>query len=109
MDNTKLNSPITRRPSHLLLTLKELQLQTNQHLYTLAQKSRSRSIRSHTFSRMALLTVLRLNSWVCKLCLSASAAGTDSGNLSSEDVAELFGNTKGYKASDRNAVDEDDF
>ena len=42
----------------------------------------------------------------------SSAAGTDSGNLSSEDVAELFGNTKGYKASEPNvtpAVDEDDF
>ena len=43
----------------------------------------------------------------------SSAAGTDSGNLSSEDVAELFGNTKGYKAAEPNvtpAVDpEDDF
>ena len=43
----------------------------------------------------------------------SSAAGTDSGDLSSEEVAELFGNTKGYKASEPNvvpAVDaEDDF
>ena len=43
----------------------------------------------------------------------SSSAGTDSGNLSSEDVAELFGNTKGYKASEPNvtpsADTEDDF
>ena len=43
----------------------------------------------------------------------SSSAGTDSGNLSSEDVAELFGNTKGYKAAEPNvtpSVDpEDDF
>ena len=43
----------------------------------------------------------------------SSAAGTDSGDLSSEEVAELFGNTKGYKASEPNVVpaaeDEDDF
>tara|TARA_Y100000356_G_C11251668_1_gene287474 strand:- start:886 stop:1449 length:564 start_codon:yes stop_codon:yes gene_type:complete len=41
----------------------------------------------------------------------SSAAGTDSGNLSSEDVAELFGNTQGYKASEPNvtpAPDTDD-
>jgi len=34
----------------------------------------------------------------------SSAAGTDSGDLSSEEVAELFGNTKGYKASEPNVV-----
>jgi hypothetical protein len=43
----------------------------------------------------------------------SSSAGTDSGDLSSEEVAELFGNTKGYKTSEPNvtpAVDaEDDF
>ena len=41
----------------------------------------------------------------------SSAAGTDSGNLSAEDVAELFGNTKGYKAAEPNVVPavEDDF
>ena len=44
----------------------------------------------------------------------SSTAGTDSGNLSSEDVAELFGNTKGYKASEPNVTpapveDEVDF
>ena len=43
----------------------------------------------------------------------SSAAGTDSGDLTTEDVAELFGNTKGYKASAPNvtpAADvEDDF
>ena len=40
----------------------------------------------------------------------SSSAGTDSGNLSSEDVAELFGNTKGYKATEPNvtpSVDEE--
>jgi len=44
----------------------------------------------------------------------SSAAGTDAGNLSSEDVAQLFGNTKGYKAAEPNVVpatdtDEVDF
>lgn len=43
----------------------------------------------------------------------SSSAGTDSGDLSSEEVAELFGNTKGYKASEPNVVPaadtEDDF
>ena len=43
----------------------------------------------------------------------SSSAGTDSGDLSSEDVAELFGNTQGYKASAPNVVpsvdEEDDF
>ena len=43
----------------------------------------------------------------------SSSAGTDSGDLSSEDVAELFGNTKGYKASEPNVTPstdpEDDF
>jgi len=34
----------------------------------------------------------------------SSSAGTDSGDLSSEEVAELFGNTKGYKASEPNVV-----
>ena len=33
-----------------------------------------------------------------------SSAGTDAGDLSSEEVAELFGNTKGYKASEPNVV-----
>ena len=43
----------------------------------------------------------------------SSSAGTDSGDLSCEEVAELFGNTKGYKASEPNVVpaadEEDDF
>jgi len=42
----------------------------------------------------------------------SSAAGTDSGDLSSEEVAELFGNTKGFKTSEPNvipAADGDDF
>jgi hypothetical protein len=43
----------------------------------------------------------------------SSSAGTDSGDLSSEEVAELFGNTKGYKTSEPNvtpsAEAEDDF
>ena len=43
----------------------------------------------------------------------SSSAGTDSGDLSSEEVAELFGNTKGYKTSEPNvtpaADPEDDF
>ena len=43
----------------------------------------------------------------------SSSAGTDSGDLSSEDVAQLFGNTKGYKAAEPNvtpaADTEDDF
>ena len=41
----------------------------------------------------------------------SSAAGTDSGDLSSEEVAELFGNTKGYKTSEPNVVPapEEDF
>ena len=34
----------------------------------------------------------------------SSSAGTDSGDLSSEEVAELFGNTKGYKASEPNVI-----
>ena len=34
----------------------------------------------------------------------SSSAGTDAGDLSSEEVAELFGNTKGYKASEPNVV-----
>ena len=34
----------------------------------------------------------------------SSSAGTDSGDLSSEEVAELFGNTKGYKTSEPNVV-----
>ena len=36
----------------------------------------------------------------------SSSAGTDSGDLSSEEVAELFGNTKGY--SEANVVPADD-
>ena len=43
----------------------------------------------------------------------SSSAGTDSGDLSSEEVAELFGNTNGYKTSEPNvtpsAEAEDDF
>ena len=42
----------------------------------------------------------------------SSSAGTDSGDLSSQEVAELFGNTKGYKTSEPNVVpaaEEDDF
>ena len=34
----------------------------------------------------------------------SSSAGTDSGDLSSEEVAELFGNTKGYKTSEPNVI-----
>ena len=33
-----------------------------------------------------------------------SEAGVDSGDLSAEDVAALFGNTKGYKASEPNVI-----
>ena len=33
-----------------------------------------------------------------------SEAGVDSGDLSIEDVAELFGTTKGYKAAEPNVV-----
>ena len=33
-----------------------------------------------------------------------SEAGVDSGDLSPEDVAALFGNTKGYKASEPNVT-----
>ena len=38
----------------------------------------------------------------------SSSAGTDSGDLSCEEVAELFGNTKGYKASEPNVVPAED-
>ena len=38
----------------------------------------------------------------------SSSAGTDSGDLNSEDVAELFGNTQGYKASAPNVTPSDD-
>jgi len=43
------------------------------------------------------------------------SAGVDVGDMSTEDVAELFGNTTGYKASEPNVIpnetttDEDDF
>jgi hypothetical protein len=33
-----------------------------------------------------------------------SEAGVDTGDMSSDDVAALFGNTQGYKASDPNVI-----
>mgnify|MGYP001371160043 FL=1 len=35
-----------------------------------------------------------------------SEAGVDTGDMNAEDVAALFGNTQGYKASDPNVVTE---
>ena len=45
-------------------------------------------------SKLAGVRVISLN----------SEAGVDSGDLSIEDVAELFGTTKGYKAAEPNVV-----
>jgi hypothetical protein len=46
----------------------------------------------------------------------SSSAGIDSGDMDAEDVANLFGKTKGFKADDPNvtptpaaATDDDDF
>ena len=70
MENTRSSSHGMTNKSRLLLTLKELQLQTRQHLSILGPQSSSRSIKSHTSLRMVLLMVLRLNLLVCNWCLS---------------------------------------
>ena len=63
---------------------------------------------------MVLLMVLPLSWLVCKLSRLMEAAGVDTGDMNAEDVAELFGNTQGFKQSDVNVTptednDESDF
>ena len=104
MDNTRLSSPITRRPSHLLLTLKELQLQTNQHLYTSGSRVKVAFYQKPYILKDGVTYGTSLKLVGVQVVSLSSAAGTDSGDLNSEQVAELFGNTKGYKTSEPNVV-----
>ena len=96
-----------------MLTLKELQLQTSQHLYNAGSKVKVAFYQKPYILRDGITYGTTLKLMGVQIVSLSSSAGTDSGDLSSEDVAELFGNTQGYKASAPNVTpstdEEDDF